>query len=99
LTLGGYQTAASRLKEMGNGHWQSPYNTDATNESCFTALPGGYRDMTGPFYVLSNDGYWWSGTESEATKSYARIMSTGSESVTRLGISKNWGLSVRCIKN
>ena len=67
-TLGGYQVAGSRLKEYGNEHWLAPYNTDATNESCFTALPGGYRDLNGTFYLLQNDAYWWSATESEAAK-------------------------------
>jgi len=37
-SLGGYLIAASKLKEIGNDHWLSPYNIDATNESCFSAL-------------------------------------------------------------
>jgi uncharacterized protein (TIGR02145 family) len=98
-TLGGYFVAGSRLKEMGNSHWQAPYNTDAVNESCFTALPGGYRDVTGTFYLLKNEGNWWSATESEATKSYSRTMTTGSSSVTRTGALKGRGLTVRCIKD
>jgi uncharacterized protein (TIGR02145 family) len=37
-----------KLKEAGTVHWQSP-NTGATNESGFTALPGGYRFIFGSF--------------------------------------------------
>jgi uncharacterized protein (TIGR02145 family) len=98
-TLGGYQVAGSRLKEHGNTHWLSPYNTDATNESCYTALPGGYRDLTGTFYLLQNDAYWWSSTESEAAKAWGRTLNTSSTEAGRTGVNKSWGLSVRCVKD
>lgn len=98
-TLGGYQIAAARLKEHGTVHWLSPYNTDATNESCFTALPGGYRDVSGTFYLLQNDAYMWSATESEAAKAWARTLNTSSSAVVRQGVVKGWGLSVRCLKD
>ncbi|PWI46430.1 hypothetical protein CEE45_16860 [Candidatus Heimdallarchaeota archaeon B3_Heim] len=37
-----------KMKETGTTHWPSP-NTGATNESGFSALPGGYRNYTGFF--------------------------------------------------
>jgi uncharacterized protein (TIGR02145 family) len=53
--------AGGKLKETDTIHWNSP-NTGATNESGFTALPGGDRsDLI--FFGIGYDGEWWSSTE------------------------------------
>jgi uncharacterized protein (TIGR02145 family) len=98
-TLGGYLIAGSKLKESGNDHWLSPYNVDATNESCFTALPGGYRSLSGTFSLIQNETYCWSSSESEAGKSWVRTLSSGSFSIGRSSVSKSLGISVRLIKD
>src|SRR5574344_54019 len=46
--LGGASVAGGKLTETGTTHWNSP-NTGATNETGFTALPGGYRFSNGAF--------------------------------------------------
>ena len=52
-----------KLKENGVLHWQSP-NKGATNQTGFTALPGGKRDNNyGAFDQLGTLGYWWTSTE------------------------------------
>jgi uncharacterized protein (TIGR02145 family) len=97
--VGGYLYAASLLKEAGNTDWLAPYNTDANNMSCFTALPAGYRPATGGFALLQNEAHFWSSTESEATKGWERALTATSYSDTRQGAAKNSGESVRCVKN
>lgn len=59
--LGGTSVAGGKLKETGTANWISP-NYGATNESGFTALPGGCRDGAANFIFLGVQGYWWSAT-------------------------------------
>ncbi len=53
--LGGSGVAGGKMKSTGT--WQSP-NTDATNSSGFSALPGGFRLANGSFYNAGNGGWW-----------------------------------------
>jgi uncharacterized protein (TIGR02145 family) len=98
-TLGGYAIAGSSLKEYGNSHWLSPYNVDGSNISCFSGLPGGYRSQNGLFFLLQNNAYFWSSTQSDASNSWARILDAGTRAVVRTGVIKKSGVSVRCIKD
>ena len=62
--LGGDGVAGGKMKETGTTHWQNP-NTGATNESGFSALPGGYRDGINDIYGgMGGYAYFWSSTES-----------------------------------
>jgi uncharacterized protein (TIGR02145 family) len=97
--LGGYAIAGSSLKEYGNSHWLSPYNIDGSNLSCFLGLPGGYRSQNGVFFLLQNNAYFWSSTESDASNSWARILDAGTRAVGRTGVIKKSGASVRCVKD
>lgn len=90
--LGGEKNAGNKLKEKGTAHWKNT-NTGATNETGFTALPGGYRS-----YEFANFGSfssWWSSTEGAMNRS---IISSGGV-VYANRYSKYYGLSVRCIKD
>lgn len=55
---GGPNDAGARLKETGNNHWESA-SVGATNESGFTAIPGGMRQYSGKFWMLGERIYWW----------------------------------------
>jgi uncharacterized protein (TIGR02145 family) len=97
--LGGATYAASFLKESGNDHWISPYNLDGANITCFTALPGGYRNFNGTFSFIGNYGFWWSSTEGDASNSWVRSMFVQSGQVSRTNFAKRNGASIRCVKD
>jgi uncharacterized protein (TIGR02145 family) len=96
--LGGESVAGGKLKETGTTHWASP-NTGATNETGFTALPGGYRFNFGAFSNIGIYGFWWSATESNATHAWYRDMFYGYCNVSRIDYNKEVGFSVRCLRD
>jgi uncharacterized protein (TIGR02145 family) len=97
--LGGDLVAGGKLKEKGTVHWNSP-NSGATNETGFTALPGG-QFRAGQFNNIGHDGIWWSATTSDDSEILAwwRLMSAGTTAVIREDYSKRGGYSVRCLKD
>jgi len=96
--LGGFKVAGGKLKETGTTHWNSP-NTGATNETGFTALPGGCRYDNGAHSIVGDNGYWWSATRNSATHALSRYMFYNGSNVNRLTANKNSGFSVRCLKD
>jgi uncharacterized protein (TIGR02145 family) len=96
--LGDESVAGGKLKETGTAHWVSP-NVEASNETGFTALPGGYRDSNGGFNYIGYYSKLWSGTEGGATFSWSRYISNSNSNLTRTTFDKKAGLSVRCIKD
>jgi uncharacterized protein (TIGR02145 family) len=96
--LGGETVAGGKMKETGTSHWQSP-NTDATNSSSFTGLPGGFSYVNGTFDYIGSSGYWWSSSEDNALHAWYRGLNYGSGSAGRYGIDKRSGFSVRCLRD
>jgi len=96
--LGGEDVAGGKLKETGTTNWFSP-NTDATNETGFTALPGGTRNATGPFEYIGDSGTWWSSTENETVTGDAWLLHLMFDwsGVSNPSFSESNGLSVRCV--
>lgn len=86
-----------KLKETGTAHWKSP-NTGATNESGFSALPGGCRSHGGTFYSLGL-AYFWSSTEYYSAAAWSRYLHFNSSGVYRLSNLKRYGFSVRCVRD
>jgi len=95
--LGGPSVAGGKMKETGTTHWNPP-NTAATNESGFTALPGGlYYD--GSFLYMSSGGYWWSSTETPYSRAWTHYIGYNYSYVYRYNNYKTYGLSVRCVRD
>lgn len=98
--LGGEDIVADKLKETGTAHWIG-LNETATNESGFSALPGGYRgDHNGTSDYLGYSGYWWSSTENYEGNALYRFLRcyyyNSSLSRGRYNY-KSSGYSVRCL--
>lgn len=99
--LGGLGVAAGKLKETGLDHWASP-NSDATNSTGFTGLPGGhrYQNFSQVFESVNYGGFWWSATSYNTTSAWVKIMINAYSTLSdRNAYSKQSGSSVRCMKN
>lgn len=96
--LGGESLAGGKLKEIGTTHWNSP-NTGATNETGFTALPGGVRDGGGSFYVIGSSGHWWSATEGGSDGAWGRDMYSDNSNAAKSSGGKEVGYSIRCVRD
>jgi uncharacterized protein (TIGR02145 family) len=80
------------------------YSGDLKNDpefgvSGFTALPGGSRDYTGHFYDVGFGGNWWSSTEYSSTSAWSRYLNFGYTDVHRYYFAKDYGFSVRCVRD
>jgi uncharacterized protein (TIGR02145 family) len=99
--LGGDSVAGGKLKESGTAHWLSP-NPDATNESGFTALPGGTTNFNLGFSFVGLSGYWWSsgiGAFNMGTSHIIRAIFSHYNYVLRTNADNNYGYSIRCIRD
>lgn len=68
--VGGTYHAGGKLKKSGFTHWDNP-NTDATNESGFTALGGGYRNkIDASFGNIKEYGFFAVNEMFDATDTY-----------------------------
>jgi len=96
--LGGEDVAGGKLKESGAVHWGSP-NIGGSNESGFTALPGGFRFGDGTFSSFGDGGYWWTATDFDALNAWSHYIFSNGSSIKRGHYDKRGGYSIRCIKD
>jgi uncharacterized protein (TIGR02145 family) len=104
--LGGNEVAGSKMKakgtiENGDGLWKSP-NNGATNESGFSALPGGKRSYNGSYEDIGIISYFWSPTEKDINTALGYFLHfniTNIQPMTGILAIKNDARSVRCLMN
>jgi uncharacterized protein (TIGR02145 family) len=93
--------AGNKLKERGLFHWQYP-NMGATNETGFTALPGGAR-WSDEFSQIGTNGYWWSSTPRDPGPityvAWSRDMNNADGNILNTHFVPYLGFSVRCLKD
>ena len=92
--------AGGKMKGVGTTSWITP-NTGATNESGFSGLPGGFRDMFGPFGDIGYLGKWWT-TRVHLTyteEAYNRYLNFNNFYALKTFDDKKFGFSVRCLRD
>lgn len=91
-------SVGAELKEMGTTHWLPP-NSDATNQTGFTALPSGLVGGDGQYYWIGTFCIFWTSTEYsiDITRVWFIEFSTWGPGIWHYHSSKNNGHSVRCI--
>jgi len=71
------------------------------NSTGFSALPGGNRNsyFNGMFFFVGSDGGWWSSSEYYTNYAWYRYMIYSSNYVDRRYNNKQYGFSVRCVRD
>jgi uncharacterized protein (TIGR02145 family) len=88
-----------KLKATGTDHWEDP-NTGATDESGFSALPGGLNNSAGYCYNRTIDCYFWSSTDGGDNEIWYRYLSYERSEIYRdMTYWYGDGFSVRCVKD
>jgi uncharacterized protein (TIGR02145 family) len=93
--FGGKDNAGKSLKSAIG--WNK--NSNGSNSSGFNGFPGGYRSYDGTFYVVGFNGLWWSSTVADANLAWYRVLDYGFASVSHFSYVKQYGFSVRCVRD
>ncbi|MBN2615785.1 MAG: fibrobacter succinogenes major paralogous domain-containing protein [Bacteroidales bacterium] len=94
--------AGIKLKESGNTHWNYFPLFQVTNETGFTALPGGYRvAINGDGFInMGIEGGWWTVSEEDLNNLdnvYHVTMGYNYSFLGGCNCPKNHGYSIRCV--
>ncbi len=87
-----------KLKETGTTFWVSP-NTGATNESGYTALPGGLRSSNGRFSNMGYSTSFWTASGYFGADGWYHSLFFDRQEVFRFHGLNYYGHSVRCVKD
>jgi uncharacterized protein (TIGR02145 family) len=94
--------AGIKIKETGTYNWVEE-STAATNESGFTALPGGLRSDSDELFGGDGNGAgWWSASLVFPTHgfAYSHWVSSSTDKIYRSDmLNSEYGLNIRCIKD
>lgn len=95
--LGG-EVAGGKMKQSGTTLWNAP-NNGADNASGFTALPAGYRDISGSFLSIRQNAFFWSTSEDGNNYACYRNLVGSNSTFSRYINYKSVGASVRCLRD
>ncbi|GEM_PF-1861891 len=100
--MGPYQFDGSKWEGVGlhlkdSLRWDNGDN--GTDDYGFAALPSGFRmPDSGKYVTLGSASYQWAASEMDSTSGYTRRM-MGWDDLEIMGLDKNDGAAVRCIRN
>jgi uncharacterized protein (TIGR02145 family) len=94
-SFGGASAAGKKLKSKTE--WNAIGS--GNNESGMEALPSGIRNSSGKFVNQGVDASFWSSTESSIYSAWFRYFPCCSNNIDRLSSKKDYGMSVRCVKD
>jgi len=96
--LGGESVAGGKLKQTGTTHWGSP-NAGATNESGFSALPGGKRNYLGTSHGMGYYAFFWTSSKNPPGGAFSQNLAFHGPEITLTAYGERAGYSVRCVKD
>lgn len=76
-----------------------PFSGNGNNSSGFSGLPGSYRSFTGYFYPVGLGGDWWSASEFNVSDAWGWPLGSSFSKLGWVHSDKNFGLSVRCVRD
>ncbi len=98
--LGGVEVAGKKMKFTEFWAENKGISGNGSNESGFSGLPGGARDIDGQFEDLFRFGSWWSSSEGGGTYGpWTRGLGCPYDLARKGSEYKNAGISVRCVKD
>lgn len=92
---------SEKMRIEGTQGWTRYEEVWPTNESGFAAEAGACRLFNGTWCDpgLFHTGYWWATTEMDSKEAWFRYLDYKSPEVFRFYTNKNYGFSVRCVKD
>ena len=96
LTADGHSGSEGSALKSTSG-WNSGGN--GTDDYGFLGLPGGYRSLNGSFLNIGNNGHWWSSSQFNTSDAWSRNLLNYYDSVNSYNYYKDYGFSVRCLRD
>lgn len=95
--VGGHSTAGKMLKSATG--WTAYSGITNEDAFAFSALPAGNRSYNGYYYYEGSNAVFWSSTESNSLNAYSMYLDYSSDDADLDDDIKNYGFSVRCLKD
>ena len=78
--------------------WSEP-NVGATNSAGYSGIPGGGRNDLSAYYLQGIYGLWWTSGIVDLNYGWSRRLDFSYPFVDRYAYKKQFGFSIRCIKD